>query len=838
MSAIIEPFFICLIASMIWAPLVFLLAARLNEKEASAFADKLWPTALFIAAAPALFAPFAAAMGLSLRNPAPLPPMAEPTHAVRYVPVAEPLIAQEPVQTVKLAEILEAMAALYFYGFVLFFALGVVRMVWFSYRVGYAFELDEPRLRAGLETWRRRMNINPNVRYAFTDAVSSVCVHGFFRPVILMPMNLLDRVSVDDAILMGAHEMAHIKRGDTCLFAFATAMKAVFWFNPFIHRIAARANLAAEQAADALVIARGAGRREYARCFVEGLRFAAGAPRPEYALVPSFTPFDKRSRRERLDAILSGAAGVSLLNFSSKIGLALSVLFASAIALAQAALAVTPHPAKDALPNPPIEGEVEITLGFGKKVKSLGPDRPAHEGVDILAVRGTPVHAAGGGKVISASNRYKGSDAWGNMVVIDHGHGLVTRYAHLDSYSVRKGDRVSAGEVIGAVGSTGKVTGPHLHFEVLKDGAPIDPSPVAGVKSAARVSPPMKTARTITHAAPVIAAAPAPLTEPSPETLPEPESLPAAPETPQLDPAPVIIGEIAVAPEAPEVDETVEAKLERKLAGKYAKWNDKFRNNFKNFEDYIDASDLAIELSEVEFENMNEFVEQMEAFNFHFDGMEGFEVEIPEIAFAYNGRELTDEQKAEIREAQKRAKREAERAMHEARKNIERASKQMEAQQRARQRALERAHEQRIRAQEQRKQAQEQRKHAIKQREHAQKQRERAMEQAQIERERALQDAERKRERAMELAGQRREEVRAEAERLREKEIEQTRQSHKDMLQLREDALNEAQEQLERERDEIERMREDLEEELSRLEEEAYEDDDDFDYDDEDEDDD
>ncbi len=91
---------------------------------------------------------------------------------------------------------------------------------------------------------------------------------------------------MSDAILMGAHEMAHIKRGDTRLFALCTAARAVFWFNPFMQRIAACANLAAEQAADALVIASGAERRQYAQCFVQGLRFAAGASNLGRDLVP------------------------------------------------------------------------------------------------------------------------------------------------------------------------------------------------------------------------------------------------------------------------------------------------------------------------------------------------------------------------------------------------------------------------------------------------------------------------------------------------------------------------------------------------------------------------
>jgi murein DD-endopeptidase MepM/ murein hydrolase activator NlpD len=529
MNAIIEAFFICIIASIIWAPIVFLIAARFSKRDTSGLTDKLWPLALVAAALPAILAPFAAAAGLSLRQSAPLPPMQAFEAPVNFAPVAaiEPAAASAP--PLDLAAVLEASAILYFYGFVMFLGLGVIRMIWFSYRAQYAFNIDEPQLEAGLEDWRRRMGIKRRPRYAFSDTISSVCVHGFFRPVILMPMTLLDRVPVKDAILMGAHEMAHIKRGDTVLFALCTGVKAIFWFNPFMQRIAARANLAAEQAADALVIAHGAERRQYAHCFVQGLRFASGAPSSlSQELVPSFTPFDKRSRRERLDAILSKTGATPMLNLRHKAGLALSIITAAGLAFAQAALAVAPKPAREALPTTPVEGK--ITLSFGQRSVLLGDDRPTHEGVDIKAKRGSLVRASGAGKVIDATSRYRGKSAWGNVVVIDHGHGLVTRYAHLDSFTVKKGDTVDTGDVIGAVGSTGKSTGPHLHFEVIQDGLAIDPAPVLAAEPMAAPAPVIapkpvkKSARAIVIAP---AAAIAGLQQPEPNPAPEPRIAPA-----------------------------------------------------------------------------------------------------------------------------------------------------------------------------------------------------------------------------------------------------------------------------------------------------------------------
>jgi murein DD-endopeptidase MepM/ murein hydrolase activator NlpD len=95
-----------------------------------------------------------------------------------------------------------------------------------------------------------------------------------------------------------------------------------------------------------------------------------------------------------------------------------------------------------------------------------------HAGIDIPAAAGTPVASAGSGRVVFAG--WSGS-GWGRMVLIAHGSGVRTRYAHLSRISVRVGRSVATGSIVGRVGSTGEATGPHLHFEVLLRGANVDP---------------------------------------------------------------------------------------------------------------------------------------------------------------------------------------------------------------------------------------------------------------------------------------------------------------------------------------------------------------------------
>ena len=106
-----------------------------------------------------------------------------------------------------------------------------------------------------------------------------------------------------------------------------------------------------------------------------------------------------------------------------------------------------------------------VTSGFGYRWGRM------HEGIDIGAPEGTPIYAASAGTVSFAGVM----GGYGNMVLVDHGGGIVTAYAHQSSIHVGPGTSVAAGQQIGAVGSTGASTGPHLHFEVRVGGSPQDP---------------------------------------------------------------------------------------------------------------------------------------------------------------------------------------------------------------------------------------------------------------------------------------------------------------------------------------------------------------------------
>jgi murein DD-endopeptidase MepM/ murein hydrolase activator NlpD len=120
----------------------------------------------------------------------------------------------------------------------------------------------------------------------------------------------------------------------------------------------------------------------------------------------------------------------------------------------------------------PVEGQ--LTSPFGERAHAMGGGGTQfHAGVDISVPTGTPVQAAQAGTVVFAG--YNG--AYGKVVKLDHAHGFSTLYAHNSRLLVHVGQRVNAGQVICLSGSTGRSTGPHLHFEVHKDGWPVNPLP-------------------------------------------------------------------------------------------------------------------------------------------------------------------------------------------------------------------------------------------------------------------------------------------------------------------------------------------------------------------------
>jgi murein DD-endopeptidase MepM/ murein hydrolase activator NlpD len=126
---------------------------------------------------------------------------------------------------------------------------------------------------------------------------------------------------------------------------------------------------------------------------------------------------------------------------------------------------------KDMLPNSSPVDAAFNSSSYGWRIDPFNGNKAFHEGLDFTANTGTAIRAAGDGIVSSAER----TPDYGNIVKIDHGSGLETRYAHASKLLVKPGERVIKGQIVAQVGSTGRSTGPHLHYEIRLNGSPLDP---------------------------------------------------------------------------------------------------------------------------------------------------------------------------------------------------------------------------------------------------------------------------------------------------------------------------------------------------------------------------
>lgn len=309
----------------------------------------------------------------------------------------------------------------------------------------------------------RRMGLRRVPEIRFGEGGVQPFTAGLIHPVIVIPAGL----GGDALRCVLSHELCHVRRGDVWRsFAFRGG-SVLLWFNPFWFASLRRRRAAVETVCDlaALDAMETGGARFYARTLLAAARASSG--RLEAV---GFGVADKRMMEMRLDAILAHAPNrartggllpaLALLALAAPAGLAQAVQAAGA----QGGAAFT---------HAVLEGK--ITSGFGPSKVAMRPQK-FHDGTDIAAAESTVVFAPADGVVKYAETGLNGQDAYGKVMVVDHGGGWTTMYAHLNDFAAKAGDRVSAGDPVAYVGSTGVSSGPHLHVEVRKNGAPVDPA--------------------------------------------------------------------------------------------------------------------------------------------------------------------------------------------------------------------------------------------------------------------------------------------------------------------------------------------------------------------------
>ena len=297
---------------------------------------------------------------------------------------------------------------------------------------------------------------------------------GLLRPRIVLPQGLTLSQEELEGVL--THELTHWRRKDLWLKWLAAFAAAVHWFNPAAWLLLERLDRDCELSCDQIVV-QNWDRARRARYGELLLRLASGG------LCTSAALFSQRQRlKERLISIieeknygkkaafLGVTACLALLLTSTVLG-AYTGPAAVGEQLTDLSAAVGVETTPTGLTWPLEVGEtVELSSLFSGRVHPITGQTSTHSGIDIPQPAGTSVLAAADGTVLEAD--FSAED--GNYIRLRHGS-VSTKYAHLQEYTVEPGQTVSAGEQIGQVGSTGRSTGAHLHFEVMVDGVRVDP---------------------------------------------------------------------------------------------------------------------------------------------------------------------------------------------------------------------------------------------------------------------------------------------------------------------------------------------------------------------------
>ncbi len=305
-----------------------------------------------------------------------------------------------------------------------------------------------------------------NTKVVMSKFNHSPFVFGVFQPLVVLPQYFSSMNENRQRILI-QHELTHIASKDPIAVITWRVLSAVFWINPFIGKMECQFVRAMEHRCDRHTIARyGVSKFEYAQTLLQSLRKSAVTHTSPVAQFNS-TALDAEDYKQRLTHIVDGTESTNIAVILVTC-LAIVALFGAKLYWDTMGISEAPkwqHPLTDYRISSPYNNV--------SKIRFYKP----HKGVDYVAPIGSPITAAADGVVIVADGQTLHPN-FGNTVLIQHKGGYQTLYAHLASISVKPGDWISAGQRIGVIGDTGRTTGVHLHFEVMRDQLRLDPETV------------------------------------------------------------------------------------------------------------------------------------------------------------------------------------------------------------------------------------------------------------------------------------------------------------------------------------------------------------------------
>ncbi len=323
-----------------------------------------------------------------------------------------------------------------------------------------------------LQRWRANLAIRRPVRLVTGAARVEPFTVGTLRPRVFVPRWVLRRPCLLEAAL--AHELAHVRRYDDLRLLLHTLVRVLYPLFPPAHFAVACMDAERERICDELVVSSGRlSRRRYAESLLSLLRTNL-APA---AAVPGLSN-PRRSLKMRFQSLLHDRISQPawtgrLLHLTLMLVLLPMAPVTTAGASGKPGSADTV--AEEAAFLNPLPGE-RVTSSFGERRNPFGDGVAHHDGIDVHASEDSRVIAPAAGVVEMASRRWADNEHMGLVMLIDHGGGLKTYYAHLDAFLAQEGQRVASGQEIAIPGTSGKSTGPHLHFEVWRGDDKLDPA--------------------------------------------------------------------------------------------------------------------------------------------------------------------------------------------------------------------------------------------------------------------------------------------------------------------------------------------------------------------------
>ncbi|MDN3640365.1 M23/M56 family metallopeptidase [Simiduia curdlanivorans] len=296
-------------------------------------------------------------------------------------------------------------------------------------------------------------------------------VLGLWRPRLVLTSDVVRTLPLQALKLIVRHECTHIRRYDYAMVLLVQLSNCLAWFNPFYRSLVDRLHWSIELSCDRQVLQkRPRQNHQYAKAMVSVLSLISQCQQTQFV---TFTHHQKRSVRMRITTILQPVNSYSLSMAQRLIMLCGFVTLTGVAVLAQSSAVIAAEVSPTVFQNP--VPAARVSSSFGQKTDRF------HNGIDLAIGTGAKVVASAGGRVLVSTDVYDNKVNYGKIIIIEHANGLRSLYSHLDSRVVAKGDTVAAGQLIGTVGETGKVTGPHLHFEILDGDNRLDPAQFIGL---------------------------------------------------------------------------------------------------------------------------------------------------------------------------------------------------------------------------------------------------------------------------------------------------------------------------------------------------------------------